>query len=69
MRQKCMLASENQGLELTGSGNKESRFPAPKRRKAASRDGINYKKESRFPAPKRRKAASLDGIEYKFENQ
>ena len=42
--------------------NKESRLPAPKNRKAALRDGINYEKESRLPAPKNRKAASRDGI-------
>jgi len=29
---------------------KESRFPAPKKRKAAALDGIDYKDESRFPA-------------------
>ncbi len=61
--------------------NKESRFPrqlllhcsntvhpwtyAPKKRKAAALDGIDYKEESRFPAPKKRKAAALDGIDYK----
>jgi len=55
-------------------------LPAPKNRKAASRDGINYKEESRLPrqlllhcsntvhpwtyAPKNRKAASRDGINY-----
>ncbi len=45
--------------------SKESRFPAPKKRKAAALDGIYYKEESRFPAPKKRKAAALDGIDYK----
>ena len=41
---------------------KESRFPAPKKRKAAALDGIDDKEESRFPAPKKCKAAALDGI-------